>query len=82
MNDKHFPDAQTFRAWLKKNHDKQKELLLAFHRDGTGKKSIAYPEARDDALCFGWIDGVRKNAGPAACAGEIYTPQGEEQLER
>ncbi|HLK03639.1 MAG TPA: YdeI/OmpD-associated family protein [Candidatus Acidoferrum sp.] len=63
-----FPNAQSFRSWLKKNHSTQKELLLAFYRIGTGRKSITYPEALDEALNFGWIDGVRKSAGPG-----VYT---------
>lgn len=68
MNHQHFPDAKAFRAWLKKNRARCKELIVAFHRIGTGKKSITYPEALDEALCHGWIDGVRKSAGPG-----VYT---------
>jgi uncharacterized protein YdeI (YjbR/CyaY-like superfamily) len=58
-----FVDARSFRSWLKKNCATSTELLVAFHRIGTGKKSITYPEALDEALCFGWIDGVRKSTG-------------------
>lgn len=56
----YFVDAASFRAWLKKNYETEKELILAFLRIGTGKKST-YPEALDEALCYGWIDGVRKS---------------------
>src|SRR5579859_935036 len=63
MEQKHFPDSRSFRVWLESNHMSCKELLVRFHRIGTGKKSITYPEALDEALCFGWIDGVRKGAG-------------------
>ncbi len=63
MGQKHFRDGMAFRAWLKKNHANYTELLVAFHKIGTGKKSITYPEALDEALCHGWIDGVRKSAG-------------------
>lgn len=63
MLPRHFPDAATFRAWLKKNHASERELLVGFHCVGTGRKSITYPEALDEALCFGWIDGVRRSLG-------------------
>ncbi len=49
-----------FRDWLEKNHGQVQELLLGFHRKNSGMPSITYPEALDEALCFGWIDGVRK----------------------
>src|SRR5215471_11947784 len=68
MTHRHFPDAGSFRSWLKKNYATATELLVGFHKISTGKKSIAYPEALDEALCFGWIDGVRKSGGPG-----VYT---------
>ena len=46
---------------IERNHDGATELLLGFHKKSSGKKSITYAEALDEALCFGWIDGVRKN---------------------
>jgi uncharacterized protein YdeI (YjbR/CyaY-like superfamily) len=55
-----FSSAFKFRIWLNKNHDQVRELLVGFHRRDSGKPSITYPEAVDEALCFGWIDGVRK----------------------
>jgi uncharacterized protein YdeI (YjbR/CyaY-like superfamily) len=48
-----------FRRWLEKNHAKVPELWVGFHKKGTGRPSITWPEAVDEALCFGWIDGVR-----------------------
>jgi uncharacterized protein YdeI (YjbR/CyaY-like superfamily) len=48
-----------FHNWLARNHDSEKEILVGFHKKTSGKKSITYPEALDEALCFGWIDGVR-----------------------
>ena len=62
-NLKHFKDARCFRQWLAKNAKKAAELWVGFHRLGTGKKSITYHEALDEALCRGWIDGVRKSLG-------------------
>jgi len=42
------------------NHDKTDELIVGFYKKDSGKKSVTYPEALDEALCFGWIDGVRR----------------------
>jgi uncharacterized protein YdeI (YjbR/CyaY-like superfamily) len=61
MEPKFFTTPPRFRQWLEKNHDRANELLVGFHKKDSGKKSITYAEALDEALCFGWIDGVRKN---------------------
>ena len=61
MKPKFFSSPAQFREWLEQNHDRVSELLVGFHKKSSGKKSITYPEALDEALCFGWIDGVRKN---------------------
>jgi uncharacterized protein YdeI (YjbR/CyaY-like superfamily) len=66
MKVKYFRDSNSFRAWLAENHFRATELWVGFHRLATGKKSITYPEALDEALCHGWIDGVRKSVGPGA----------------
>lgn len=58
-----FADEADFRRWLAAHHDKSDELLVAFWKKGSGKPSIDWPQARDQALCFGWIDGVRKSLG-------------------
>src|SRR6476660_7786456 len=57
---KFFKTPDEFRDWLLKNHDSAGELLIGFHKKDSGKKSITYAEALDEALCFGWIDGVRR----------------------
>src|SRR6185369_2552486 len=57
---KFFKTPDEFRDWLLKNHDSKSELLIGFHKKDSGKKSITYPEALDEALCFGWIDGVKR----------------------
>jgi uncharacterized protein YdeI (YjbR/CyaY-like superfamily) len=49
-----------FRRWLEKHHESSKELLVGFYKKGSGRPSINWPESVDEALCFGWIDGVRK----------------------
>lgn len=61
MNPVFFATTAAFRKWLEKNHDKKDELLVGFYKVGTGKKSITWSEAVDQALCFGWIDGVRRS---------------------
>ncbi len=61
MEPRFFTSPAKFRQWLEKNHNSANELLLGFHKKSSGKKSITYAEALDEALCFGWIDGVRKN---------------------
>ncbi|MEK6373652.1 MAG: YdeI/OmpD-associated family protein [Acidobacteriota bacterium] len=55
-----FPTPAAFRRWLQKNHHKATELLVGFYKKDSGKKSITWPESVDQALCFGWIDGVRR----------------------
>jgi uncharacterized protein YdeI (YjbR/CyaY-like superfamily) len=55
-----------FRGWLEANHESAPELLVGFWKKGTGKASIDWPQARDQALCFGWIDGIRKSLGDDA----------------
>jgi uncharacterized protein YdeI (YjbR/CyaY-like superfamily) len=60
MKARFFSSASSFHNWLKKNHNQVAELWVGFHKKKSGKKSITYPEALDEALCFGWIDGLRK----------------------
>jgi len=61
-----FPDAPAFRAWLSAHHADTPELFVGFHKKSSGRGGLTYPEAVDEALCFGWIDGVMKSLGPAA----------------
>ena len=61
-----FPTEAEFRRWLESNHAKADELLVGFWKKNSGKPSVDWPRARDQALCFGWIDGVRKSLGEAA----------------
>jgi uncharacterized protein YdeI (YjbR/CyaY-like superfamily) len=55
-----FATAAEFRAWLERNHESVTELLVGFHKKGSGRPSITWQESVDQALCFGWIDGVRR----------------------
>ncbi|MGZ8998256.1 MAG: YdeI/OmpD-associated family protein [Allosphingosinicella sp.] len=59
----YFETEADFRRWLEANHDSAGELLVGFHKKGSGLASIDWPQARDQALCFGWIDGVRRSLG-------------------
>jgi Uncharacterized protein conserved in bacteria len=56
-----FTSPEAFRKWLEKHHETEKELLVGFYKVGTGKPSMTWSESVDQALCFGWIDGVRKS---------------------
>jgi uncharacterized protein YdeI (YjbR/CyaY-like superfamily) len=56
----HFATPGEFRAWLEKHHADAEELVVGFHKVGSGTPSITWPEAVDQALCFGWIDGIRR----------------------
>lgn len=56
-----FATPAEFRAWLKKHHSSTSELWVGFYKKGSGRPSITWPEAVDEALCVGWIDGIRKS---------------------
>ncbi|HXT21015.1 MAG TPA: YdeI/OmpD-associated family protein [Thermoanaerobaculia bacterium] len=55
-----FAKPEDFRRWLQEHHESEKELLVGFYKTGSGKPSITWPQSVDEALCFGWIDGVRR----------------------
>lgn len=56
-----FENPTEFRHWLMANHATSTELLVGFFRKDSGKPSMSWPESVDQALCFGWIDGIRRN---------------------
>ena len=56
-----FTTQAEFRKWLEKNHKKEKELIVGYYKVGTNKPSITWSQSVDQALCFGWIDGIRKS---------------------
>ena len=60
MKPKFFRTPADFRTWLEKNHTTATELWVGFYTKDSGKPSITWPESVDQALCFGWIDGIRK----------------------
>ena len=56
-----FPTPADLRAWFAENHDKADEQWVGYYKKGSGLPSITWPESVDAALCFGWIDGIRKS---------------------
>jgi uncharacterized protein YdeI (YjbR/CyaY-like superfamily) len=55
-----FPRAADFREWLEANHETAAELLVGFYKRGSDQESVTWPESVAEALCFGWIDGIRR----------------------
>jgi uncharacterized protein YdeI (YjbR/CyaY-like superfamily) len=53
-----FRDQAAFRKWLEANHDSVPDLWVGYYRKGSGKTAMTYPQAVEEALCFGWIDGL------------------------
>jgi uncharacterized protein YdeI (YjbR/CyaY-like superfamily) len=61
-----FPDPARWRRWLEEHHERADELWVGFRKRSTGLPSITWPESVDEALSFGWIDGVRKRIDDAS----------------
>ena len=55
-----FASAAAFRRWLDKYHSVRSELLVGFYKEASGRGGLRYTDSLDEALCFGWIDGVRR----------------------
>ncbi len=56
-----FERPQDFRTWLEQHHDSASEIWVGYYKKASGKPSMTWPESVDEALCFGWIDGIRKS---------------------
>ena len=69
-----FRGAADFRRWLEEKHDSASELWVGYYKKGVPKTSITYPEAVDQALCFGWIDGVGQRIDDEVYANR-FTPR-------
>jgi uncharacterized protein YdeI (YjbR/CyaY-like superfamily) len=69
-----FESQAGFREWLERNHATEDALLIGFHKKASGRGGLTYREALDEALCFGWIDGVRTSLGPDAYS-QRFTPR-------
>ena len=61
-----FKTPAEFRAWLKKHHKTEAELIVGYYKKASGKPSMTWQESVDEALCFGWIDGIRRSYGEDA----------------
>lgn len=60
MDVTYFCSTDEFRQWLSENHEKEQEILVGFYKVSTGKPSMTWSDSVDVALCFGWIDSVRR----------------------
>ena len=63
-----------WRSWLRKNHNKEKEIWLIYYRKASGKQRILYNDAVDEALCYGWIDSIVKSIDKNKYA-QRFTPR-------
>ena len=70
----HAKNRTEWRAWLRKNHRSAKEIWLVYYTKASGKPFIAYSDAVEEALCFGWIDSILKKHGPDSRA-QRFTPR-------
>jgi uncharacterized protein YdeI (YjbR/CyaY-like superfamily) len=68
MDPTFFATPAAWRAWLARHHATAAELWVGFYKRGSGRPSITWPESVDQALCYGWIDGVRRSLGPESYA--------------
>jgi uncharacterized protein YdeI (YjbR/CyaY-like superfamily) len=62
----HFSSPPEFRQWLEEHHRSRHELWVGYWKKGTGRESVTWPETVDEALCFGWIDGIRRRLSDEA----------------
>jgi uncharacterized protein YdeI (YjbR/CyaY-like superfamily) len=69
-----FATPAAFRTWLKKNHKTANEIIVGYYRKASGKPTMTWQESVDEALCFGWIDGVRHSHPPDAYSNR-FTPR-------
>jgi uncharacterized protein YdeI (YjbR/CyaY-like superfamily) len=69
-----FEDAAAFRAWLVEHHDSATQLWVGYYRKGAARTAMAYPEAVEEALCFGWIDGIARRIDDEVYANR-FTPR-------
>jgi uncharacterized protein YdeI (YjbR/CyaY-like superfamily) len=60
MNPVYFQDQNDFRKWLEKNHNKESEIIAGYYKVGSGKLNMTWSQSVDQAICFGWIDGIRR----------------------
>ena len=74
MKPKFFPTQEDFRKWLEENHEKEAEIIVGFYKVGLGKNYMNWSEAVDQAICFGWIDGIRRKVDEESYSNR-FTPR-------
>lgn len=74
MDVKFFKAKADLHKWLLKNHDKKEEIWIGFYKKNSGKVGVSNEEVLDEALCFGWIDGIRKGIDQISYCNR-YTPR-------
>jgi uncharacterized protein YdeI (YjbR/CyaY-like superfamily) len=74
-----FADAAQFERWLAAHHDRESELWLKLHKQGSGLASVSYKEALEVALCWGWIDGQKKSLDERSFL-QRFTPRGTRSI--
>ncbi len=75
----HFKNRTEWRNWLEKNHDKEKEIWIIYYKKHTGNHSVPYNDAVEEALCFGWIDGIVKKLDEERYV-QRYSPRNPKSL--
>ena len=73
MKIKYFTSPAEFRTWLGENHASAQELWVGYYKKSSQQPSMTWPESVDEALCFGWIDGIRKSVDD--CDTIRFTPR-------
>ena len=81
MNPVYFPFASEFREWLERNHSSVRELWIGFYKKASGKSGMTYKEAVDEALCYGWIDGIIKRVDVDRYTHRFTPPPAGQHLE-
>jgi uncharacterized protein YdeI (YjbR/CyaY-like superfamily) len=71
---RYFKSQAEFRRWLEAHHASERELVVGFYKKASGKGGIGYKDAVDEALCFGWIDGIKKRVDEASYT-HRFTPR-------
>lgn len=79
MNPIFFSSKTEFRKWLIENHASEKELWVGYYKTASKKESISYSDSVDEAICFGWIDGVRKSIDDKSYCNR-FTPRRDKSI--
>jgi uncharacterized protein YdeI (YjbR/CyaY-like superfamily) len=77
MKIKYFRSASDLHRWLEKNHATTQELWIGYYKKSSGQPSITWPESVDEALCFGWIHGIRKSIDDRRTLVDLRRENGE-----